>query len=72
MMLAWKIQSRGRPRPRTGASKMCRSMISLAIAYIEIPHEKIVITANVMAFSPRVFSSNRSRRYSGTERAREP
>ena len=47
-------------------------MISLAIAYIEMPLEKMVITAKVMALSPRVFSSNRSRRYSGTECAREP
>ena len=51
---------------------MCSSMISLAMAYIEMPLEKTVITAKVMAFSPRVFSSNRSRRYSGTEWAREP
>ena len=30
------------------------------------------ITAKVMALRPRVFSSNRSLRYSGTDRAREP
>src|SRR5258708_11791180 len=41
-------------------------------AYIEIPDEKIVITANMMAFSPRVFSSNRSFKYSGTLRALLP
>ena len=45
---------------------------SFPIAYIEIPEEKIVITANVAAFSVRVFSSNRSLRYSGTDRARDP
>ena len=28
--------------------------------------------ANVIALKPRVFSSKRSFRYSGTERAREP
>ena len=28
--------------------------------------------AKVIALNPRVFSSNRSRRYSGTDRAREP
>jgi len=34
--------------------------------------EKTVIAAKEMAFRPRVFSSNRSFRYSGTERARLP
>ena len=42
------------------------------MAYIEMPELKTVITANEMAFTARVFSSNRSRRYSGTERAFEP
>jgi len=42
------------------------------VAYIETPDEKTVITANEIAFSPRVFSSKRSFRYSGTDRAREP
>jgi hypothetical protein len=42
------------------------------MAYMDTPEEKIVITANETAFSVRVFSSNRSRRYSGTDRAREP
>ncbi len=37
-----------------------------------IPDEKIVMTANEMALNPRVFSSKRRRRYSGTERARLP
>ena len=37
-----------------------------------IPDEKIVITANDIALKPRVFSSKRRRRYSGTERARLP
>ena len=41
-------------------------------AYIEMPDEKIVITANVTAFSARVFSSKRSFKYSGTLRARLP
>ena len=41
-------------------------------AYIEMPDEKTVMTAKVMAFSARVFSSKRSLRYSGTERARLP
>ena len=51
---------------------MCRFLIKSAIAYIEMPLEKMVMMANVMAFRPRVFSSNRRRRYSGTEWAREP
>ena len=41
-------------------------------AYIEIPEEKMVITAKVKALKPRVFSSKRSFRYSGTERALLP
>ncbi len=41
-------------------------------AYIEMPEENTVISAKVMAFRPRVFSSKRSLRYSGTERARLP
>ena len=45
---------------------------SIPIAYMLMPEEKIVITANEMALKPRVFSSKRSRRYSGTERARLP
>jgi hypothetical protein len=49
-----------------------RRLKSLPIAYIEMPDEKTVITANETAFSARVFSSKRSFRYSGTERAREP
>ena len=36
------------------------------------PDENNVISANEIALKPRVFSSKRSRRYSGTERAREP
>ncbi len=42
------------------------------MAYIETPEENTVITAKETALRVRVFSSNRSRRYSGTERAREP
>ena len=45
---------------------------SIASAYIEMPDEKMVITAKVMALKPRVFSSKRSFRYSGTERALLP
>ena len=45
---------------------------SFARAYMEIPLEKTVMTANEIALNPRVFSSNRSLRYSGTERTREP
>ena len=45
---------------------------SFPIAYSEMPEENTVIVANEIAFRPRVFSSNRSFRYSGTERAREP
>ena len=59
MTLVWKFQ------PSTSSS-------SLASAYIEMPEENTVITAKVMALNPRVFSSKRSLRYSGTERAREP
>ena len=58
-MLAWKLH------PIVSSS-------SLARAYIEMPDEKTVITANVIALRPRVFSSKRSLRYSGTDRAREP
>ncbi len=42
------------------------------MAYMDTPDEKIVMAANEMAFSVRVFSSNRSFRYSGTDRARDP
>ena len=42
------------------------------MAYMEMPEEKIVIVAKDIAFNPRVFSSKRRRKYSGTERAREP
>ena len=45
---------------------------SSPIAYIEIPLENTVIAANVIALNPRVFSSKRILRYSGTERAFEP
>ena len=37
-----------------------------------MPDENTVITANEIALKPRVFSSKRSLRYSGTERAFEP
>jgi len=45
---------------------------SFASAYSEIPEEKTIITANEIALKQRVFSSKRSFRYSGTERAFEP
>ena len=56
------------------ASKLHPSnkLSNLPSAYIEMPDEKTVITANDTAFSVRVFSSKRSLRYSGTDRAREP
>jgi len=37
-----------------------------------MPELKTVITANEQALSARVFSSNRRRRNSGTERAFDP
>jgi len=39
---------------------------------MDMPDEKIVIAAKDTAFSVRVFSSKRSLRYAGTERARDP
>src|SRR5438105_751195 len=39
------------------------------MAYIEIPEEKMVMTAKETALRPRVFSSKRRRRYSGREPA---
>ena len=58
-MLAWMFQ------PSSSES-------SAPIAYMLIPDENTVITAKVSALNARVFSSNRSLRYSGTLRAREP
>ena len=46
--------------------------MSSAMAYMEMPEENSVITPNDTAFSARVFSSKRSRKYSGTLRAFEP
>ena len=46
--------------------------ISSAIAYMLMPEENTVMMAKVNAFSARVFSSKRRRRYSGTDRALEP
>ena len=65
------------PSPRERATSASADMLtiaarSLAIASIEMPLERTVIAAKVIAFKPRVFSSNRSRRYSGTECARDP
>jgi hypothetical protein len=39
---------------------------------MEMPEERTVIAAKEKAFTARVFSSKRRRRYSGTERAFEP
>ncbi len=72
MIDTWKIQLSGIPAARNSESSMCRFWISNAIAYIEMPLENTVMIANRMAFSPRVFSSKRSRRNSGTERAFDP
>ena len=41
-------------------------------AYMEMPEEKMVMTAKEKALNARVFSSNRIFRYSGTERALLP
>ena len=58
-MLTWKLQPSSR-------------LNSFPIAYIEIPDDMIVMTAKEIAFRLRVFSSKRSLRYSGTDRARDP
>ena len=71
-MLAGKIHEGGTARAAQRPSNICRVTISLAIAYIEMPDENTVMTAKETAFRARVFSSKRRRRYSGTERAREP
>ena len=46
--------------------------VHVALQNIAKTELNTVITAKVIALNPRVFSSNRSRRYSGTDRAREP
>jgi hypothetical protein len=56
----------------TSKSQPSSRLSSSAIAYMEMPEENTVIAAKEMAFRPRVFSSNRNFRYSGTERTREP
>jgi hypothetical protein len=48
------------------------ALSSFASANIEMPEENTVITAKESALKVRVFSSKRSLRYSGTERAFEP
>ena len=45
---------------------------SFPMAYIEMPDDMTVMTAKDIALRLRVFSSKRSLRYSGTDRAREP
>ena len=67
-----KIPSGGQPSAWKRPSKTCSAWISRAMAYIEMPELKTVITANEQALSARVFSSNRMRRNSGTQRAFEP
>jgi hypothetical protein len=56
-------------RVKSHPSSSCRS---LPIAYIDTPEENTVIAAKEIALSPRVFSSKRIFRYSGTDRARDP
>ena len=46
--------------------------MSRAMAYIEIPEDITVMMAKEKALIARVFSSKRSLRYSGTERAFDP
>ena len=46
--------------------------MSSAIAYIEMPEERMVMIAKENALTARVFSSKRSRRNSGTLRAFDP
>ena len=49
-----------------------KAFMSSAMAYMEMPEAMTVMIAKAKALNPRVFSSNRSFRYSGTERAFEP
>ncbi len=49
-----------------------RVSISIAKAYMDIPEASTVIKAKEKALNPRVFSSNRNLRYSGTDLAFEP
>ncbi|MNT93272.1 hypothetical protein D3C72_2347010 [compost metagenome] len=58
-MLAWIDQPRS-------------SWNTRAMAYMLMPEASTVMAANEMALRPRVFSSKRSLRYSGTLRALEP
>ena len=67
-----KIPSGFQPSALKSPSKTCSTWISRAMAYIEIPELKTVITANEQALSARVFSSKRRRRNSGTLRAFDP
>ena len=64
-MIAETQSEKLKSQPRSSSS-------SFASAYIEMPEEKTVIVAKEIALKPRVFSSKRSFRYSGTERAFEP
>jgi hypothetical protein len=59
----------GRHRDARVMFQPSSSASSAPIAYMLMPEENTVITAKVSALKPRVFSSNRSFRYSGTLRA---
>ena len=52
MMLTCKSTQCGRPSIANGPSKMCKIWISFAMAYIEMPEEKTVMTAKDMALRP--------------------
>ncbi len=67
-----KMPSGAQPSARKRPSKTCRAWMSRAMAYIEMPELKTVITAKEQALRARVFSSKRMRRNSGTLRAFEP
>ena len=67
-----KMPSGFQPMALKNTSKTCSAWMRRAMAYIEMPELKTVITANEQALSARVFSSKRMRRNSGTLRALEP
>ena len=63
-MLTWKIQSGDKPMPN-GASKICSVWISRAMAYIEMPEENTVMTANEMALKAACLLVETQPQYSG-------
>ena len=67
----WIIAVRGTQAQAQDIKEECKRFLQEELG-LELSEEKTVITANEIAFSPRVFSSKRNFRYSGTERAREP